>query len=78
VIHPFHPLCGREFEFVRQKKNWGEDRVWFHDERGELRGLPAAWTDRAPVDPFVVVAAGRSPFRLCDLLELAGLLGARR
>ncbi|MGO9975990.1 MAG: DUF5372 family protein, partial [Solirubrobacteraceae bacterium] len=25
VTHPFHPLCGREFEFVRQKKNWGED-----------------------------------------------------
>jgi hypothetical protein len=37
-----------------------------------------AWTDRAPVDPFVVVAAGRSPFRLCDLLELAAFVEARR
>ena len=67
-------MCGREFEFVRQKKNWGEDRVWFYDEEGELRLLPAAWTDRAPVDPFVVVAAGRSPFRVSDLLELASLI----
>jgi hypothetical protein len=71
-------LCGREFEFVRQKKNWGEDRVWFYDERGELRGLPAGWTDRAPADLFVVVAAERCPFRVCDLLELAELVGARR
>lgn len=78
VTHPFHPWFGREFEFVRQKKNWGEDRVWFHDEQGSLRGLPAAWTDRGPVDAFVVVAAGRSPFRLCDLLELAELVEARR
>jgi hypothetical protein len=43
-----------------------------------LRGLPAGWTDRAPVDPFVVVAAGRCPFRLCDLLEVAELVEARR
>jgi hypothetical protein len=71
-------LCGREFEFVRQKQNWGEDRVWFYDAEGELRVLPAAWTDRVAVDPFVVVAAGRSPFRLCDLLELAGFVEARR
>jgi len=67
-------LCGREFEFVRQRKNWGEDRVWFFDDQGALRGLPAAWTDRAPADPFVVIAAGRSPFRVQDLLALAELL----
>ena len=78
ITHPFHPLRGREFEFVRQKKNWGEDRVWFYDDEGELRLLPAAWTDRAPSDPFVVVAAGRSAFRLCDLLELAEFVAARR
>jgi len=78
VTHPFHPLCGREFEFVRERKNWGEDRVWFLDERGVLRGLPAAWTDRAPVDPFVVVAAGRCPFCLCDRLALSELIGVWR
>lgn len=52
--------------------------MWIYDERGGLRGLPAAWTDRAPVDAFVVVAAGRSPFRVCDLLELAAFIEARR
>jgi len=33
--------------------------------------LPAEWTDLAPTDPFVVVAAGRAPFRTADLLKLA-------
>jgi len=36
--------------------------------------LPVEWTDLAAQDPFVVVAAGRSPFRTQDLLELAALV----
>jgi hypothetical protein len=40
--------------------------------------LPAAWTDRAPSDPFVALAGGRSAFRVSDLLELAELVEARR
>ena len=31
-----------------------------------------------PEDPFVVVSAGRSPFRTADLLELAELIGELR
>ncbi|MGZ6690002.1 MAG: DUF5372 family protein, partial [Solirubrobacteraceae bacterium] len=27
VTHPFHPLYGRDFEFVAHRHNWGEDRV---------------------------------------------------
>jgi uncharacterized protein DUF5372 len=78
VTHPFHPLCGRQFEFVARRNNWGEDRVCFHDERGELKSLPSAWTDVVEPDPFVVVAAGRSPFRIEDLLVLAELLPSLR
>ena len=55
--------------------NWGEDRVYFHDDNGRLVAIPAAWTSVFPPDPFVRVAAGRSPFRAHDLLELARLLG---
>ena len=73
MTHPFHPLSGREFELVSRRRNWGEDRVYYHDERGELGSLPTAWTDAADVDPFVVQAAGRSPFRVADLLALADL-----
>jgi hypothetical protein len=71
VTHPFHPLCGRTFEFVARRNNWGEDRACFHDEHGELKSLPAAWTDVVEPDPFVIVAAGRSPLHIDDLLALA-------
>ena len=63
---------------VRQA--WGEDRVFFFDGEGVQRSLPIGWTNASDVDPFVVVAGGRCPFRVTDLLELAVLLdelGAR-
>jgi hypothetical protein len=74
VTHPFHPLFGREFEFVRERHNWGEERVFFYDSGGALRSLPARWTDRGQLDPFLEIAAGRCSFRAPDLLELAELL----
>ena len=74
MTHPFHPLCGRDFEFVAFRQNWGEDRVHLHDEDGQLFSLPAAWTDAAAADPFVVIAAGRCPFATGDLLAVADLI----
>jgi hypothetical protein len=63
-------LFQQEFELVTCRQNWGEDRVWFHDRDGLLRSVPINWTDAAGIDPYVVVAAGRSLFRIPDLLEL--------
>ena len=40
--------------------------------------LPAAWTDVAPADPFVVIAAGRCPFTTAGLLALADLIDRLR
>jgi len=74
VTHPFHPWLGREFVFVALRQTWGEDRVFFLDDGGALRSLPTGWTDAAPPDVFVVVAAGRSACRPEDLLELAELI----
>jgi hypothetical protein len=36
--------------------------------------MPATWTDVVGPDPFLVVSAGRSNFRVDDLLALAGLV----
>ncbi|HEX2697459.1 MAG TPA: DUF5372 family protein, partial [Anaerolineales bacterium] len=47
------------------------DRVWFQDKLGRLHSLPTSWTDASAVDPFVALAAGRSLFRVADLIELA-------
>jgi hypothetical protein len=74
VAHLFHPLAGRDFEFVACRQNWGEDRVRLHDEDGQLFSLPAGWTDAVAADPFVVVAAGRCPFTIDGLLAVADLI----
>lgn len=73
VTHPFHPLAGQEFDLVVRKNNWAEDRVSFFI--GDwLCSIPAGWTDVDPEDPFVVIAAGRSAFRVDDLISLASLI----
>ena len=36
--------------------------------------LPAGWTGAVAVDVFVTVAAGRSPFRVDDLVALVDLV----
>jgi hypothetical protein len=74
VTHRFHPLFGRDFEVVEQRQNWGEDRIYLHDEHGELFSLPVGWTDMAPADPFVVVSGGRCPFTVSALLAVAELI----
>jgi hypothetical protein len=74
VTHPFHPLAGRDFEFVEHRQNWGEDRVCLRDENGDLFSLPAGWTDAVAADPFAVIAAGRCPFTTDDLLAVADLV----
>ena len=72
VTHAYHPLYQQEFELVSYRQNWGEDRVWFQDKKdGHLHSLPMSWTDIGAVDPFVAIAAGRSQFRVADLIELA-------
>ena len=71
VTHPFHPLVGRDYEFVEHKLTWGEDRVWLRDEDGRLFSLLAGWTDAVAPDPFTVFAAGRCPFTTGGLLALS-------
>ncbi len=73
VTHPFHPLFGREFELVHCRQCWGEERVFYLDEGEELRSLPVRWTSAVTTDPLVVISAGRSMYRVADLLELAKL-----
>jgi hypothetical protein len=78
VTHPFHPWCGREFVFLAVRQTWAEHRVFFLDDEGMQHSLPAGWTNAVEPDVFVVMAAERCPFRVADLLELAGLLDRLR
>ena len=74
VTHRFHPLHGREFEVIEVTAVQGVGRVHYTDDDGTLRSIRQAWTSVAAADPFVRVAAGRSAFRVSDLLALAALL----
>ena len=76
ITHPFHPLLGQEIDFDDRQQRWGEDRVLYRDPDGYLLSLPARWTTVEAGDPFVIVAAGRSPFRAADLIDLAALVAA--
>jgi hypothetical protein len=71
-------LIGREFALVVRKKNWGEDRVFYFGDDGRLTSVPAGWTDVDPPGPFVAMAAGRSAFRVEDLVALATLIDGLR
>lgn len=75
MTHPFHPLYGQQFEILSYRSCWGEYRVTFYETPDRVRILPAAWTSLAPLDPSIMLAAGRAAFRVSDLLELAHLIG---
>jgi hypothetical protein len=74
ITHPFHPRCGQALNVFACRAQWGEERVFYHDVQGHRASLPAHWTSLVAPDPHVAIGAGRSPFRLQDLLELAALL----
>jgi hypothetical protein len=74
VTHQFHPLFGRRFDLIAHRNHWGQDRVFFLNQENHIASLPAAWTDVAPFDAFLIVSAGRSYFRVEDLLELSRLI----
>jgi hypothetical protein len=78
VTHPFHPLFGKEFPLADRRLTWGEDRVYYHDETGQLRRLPASWTSIAAPSVFETLSAGRSHFRTQDLLQLVALIARQR
>jgi hypothetical protein len=78
VTHPHHTLRGQNLKLVTYRHNWGEDRVYFHASSGVLRSIPACWTTVLPVDPFVVLAAGRCLFRYEDLLKLVDFVEKAR
>ena len=74
ITHPFHPLKDKEFELVEHRCIFGESYLYFHDDSGLLREIPAVWTDFLKGDVFVELATGRSPLHAGTLLELAHLV----
>ena len=74
VTHPFHPLYKKQFSLFDYRNTWGEHRVFYFDDNGELKNLPALWTSYFQQDPFLIISNKRSYFRPSDLLELSKLI----
>jgi hypothetical protein len=74
VTHPFHPLFGREFEVLYFRRDWGDDRVGYCNESDSQATIPISFTNLRTPDPFVEMAAGRTRFRVEDLIELTKLV----
>ena len=59
---------------IERKNIWGEDRVQYINENGDMCLIPTCWTDAAEPDLFITVSEGRSHFRFDDLQELTKIL----
>jgi hypothetical protein len=75
VSHPFHPKFGEELELLGYRRSFGNECLDCRDREGRLTTVPLAWTDAAEnYDAFVAASAGRSYFRVEDLLRLFNLI----
>jgi hypothetical protein len=74
VTHPFHPLFGQVLDSIERRVNYGDDLLFYRDHRGYVTALPTRWTSLQEDDLFLVVSAGRSHFRVDDLIDLAILI----
>ena len=74
ITHPFHPYRNIEFEVDSVRRLAYESRVFFINAKGRRSSVPLHWTDIGVEDSFVAVSAGRSFFRVEDLLGLIRLI----
>ena len=67
-------MLGRKFLMIEIRQCWGEDRVFFSNDKGELFYIPVGWTDVLSKEPYALIAEGNAFFRAPDLLELSRLV----
>jgi hypothetical protein len=63
---------------VDRRTAWGEERVYYCDDAGQLRRIAAAWTSASAPGAFEMISAGRSHFRIGDLLQLVALIARQQ
>jgi hypothetical protein len=71
VVHPFHPLAGKEFELVGFGHTRGDQKVYYRKpDQQRVYSMPTSWTDLGPVDAYVELSSGRAFGRPEDLLAV--------
>ena len=74
VVHPFHPLSGRQFVCVGERLNRYGRRLLLRVDEETVCSVPQQWTDLVAMDPEIAIGGGRALFRAEDLIELAQLV----
>ena len=65
-MHPFDPWRSQRFVVATHKPTWGEDRVMYFNAQGQLRLLPAEWTNIDPPAILFVVGPAIPSVDLCS------------
>jgi hypothetical protein len=68
------PMIGQEFEVVERRSIRTRDRVFYQDGSGCLRSISSSFTSLVTPEAVVALGAGRSHFRVVDLLALSRLM----
>jgi hypothetical protein len=78
VIHPFHPLNGRQLACVGERYNRYGMTLLLETDDGSVCSVPPQWTDLVAPDPEFVMDERRALCRVVDLVELARLVDRLR
>ena len=74
VIHPFHPLSGRQLVCIGERYNRYGTRLLLRVDGERVCPVPRSWTDAVAPDPTNVISGGRALFLFADLKDLADLV----
>ncbi|WP_375166984.1 DUF5372 family protein [Bradyrhizobium brasilense] len=74
VMHPFHPLFGRQLLCVGKRYNRYGERLLLQGDGATVWSVPPQWTDLVSPDAEIVMGHGRALLRTFDLMELASLV----
>jgi hypothetical protein len=70
ITHPFHPKKGKVFYLIDRKKVWGDDRIFYVNENGQLCLIPANFTDAFEKDPFIELSNEKCVTTFDSLMSL--------
>src|SRR5438094_559392 len=64
IMHPFHPLSGREVACVGERYNRYGRRLLLRVDDVTVCSIPPQWTDLVAPDPEIVIGKYRALFRV--------------
>jgi uncharacterized protein DUF5372 len=74
ICHPFHPLRGRRFQVLKERRTAGIDTFLLRDPDHGTFSIAREWTDRADPSPYGWLGLPPRRFDADLLFELATLL----